>query len=324
MLKGLTRSPWAGYLTQKLLELTAGILLLIVVTFLLVLLVPGDAAVVIAGIDASPQDIENVRTQLGLDRPALEQFWQYTAGVVTGDLDQSFRTGQPVTEVIGVRLPYTVSIALGAIVISFCAAIIIGMSVAGLTRNGSRRWLDVGFSWGSSVLQTFPQFVYGAILVAVFAVWLGVLPAAGARSYGSYILPTLALALGPTFSIARIVRRETTTVLETDYMRTARGWRIGLGKQYIRYAFPNILASTLTLSGIIMASMLGGAIIVESVFTWPGLGNGVVEAIIDRDYPVIRGIILTVGLLAISINFLVDIVLAIVDPRVLTAGKAFS
>lgn len=317
-------SGWARFLTQKLIEFVVAIGALILLTFVLVLLVPGDPARIAAGIDASTEQVEAARHALGLDQPLLVQFWNYVAGIFKGDLGQSFRTGQDVTAVIGVRLPFTLTIALVAIGITLVLSVVIGISVAALTRGGHNRWLDAGFSWVTATLQTLPIYVYGAILVIVFAVTLGVLPAAGATSPASYVLPAIALTLAPTCSISRIVRREASAVLEQDYMRTARGWRIGRLRQHVKYALPNLLASTLTLSGLILGNMLGGAVIVERVFAWPGLGNGVVEAILERDYPVIRGIILTIGAIAIIINLVIDIILAIVDPRVLRSGKAFA
>ncbi|WP_243730336.1 ABC transporter permease [Nesterenkonia salmonea] len=323
-LQGLKGSPWLYFLSQKLLELIVAFVVLVAITFLIVLLIPGDPARVIAGPDASQEHIEFTRQRLDLDLPVWQQFWNYLSGIFTGDLGQSFRTNEEVWNIVAIRLPFTVTIALGAIVVAFIGAIILGMTVAGLTRGNRNRWLDVTFSWASATLQAFPTYVYGAILVAIFAVALGWLPAGGASNVQSYILPIAALSFGAVFSVARIVRRETANVLEMDYMRTARGWRISRLKQYVKYALPNLMASTLTLSGLIFANMIGGAVVIESVFAWPGLGNGVVGAILDRDYPVIRGIILTIGVFAIMTNTMIDIVLAAFDPRTLTAGKAFS
>jgi len=318
------RSPWLSFLLSKAGELLLALCVLVLLTFLLVQLVPGDPARVAAGVDASVADVEAVRIRLGLDQPVLAQLWSYVTGLLSGDFGTSFRTGQDVSTIIGVRLPFTVSIAFLAIGVTLVVAIALGLTVAGLTRGNRNRWLDVSFSWLTAGFQTLPTYVVGALLVVVFSVTLGLLPAAGANSPESYVLPTIALALAPICSVSRVVRREAANVLEQDYMRTARGWRISLAKQYAVYALPNLLASTLTLSGLVLASMLGGAVIVESVFAWPGLGNGVVEAIIERDYPVIRGIILVLGLIAALLNIVIDIVLATIDPRTLRSGKASS
>lgn len=318
------RSPWSVFLFSKAAEALAAVAALIVVTFAIVYLVPGDPARVAAGVDANVEQVEMARERLGLNAPILEQFWGYLSGIFQGDFGQSFRSSHAVSEIIGVRLPFTLSITLAAIALTLIIAIPAGMIVAGLTRGGRNRWLDISFSWVTAVFQSTPIFVVGALLIALFAISLSILPAAGANSPLSYVLPVIALSIAATCSIARVVRREAATALDQDYMRTARGWRIPVVKQYVRYALPNLLASTLTLSGLILGNMLGGAIIIESVFAWPGLGSAVVTAIIERDYPVIRGIILTVGVLAVLINVVIDIVLAMIDPRTLRTGRTLA
>lgn len=305
-------------------ELVAAFLVLVVLTFAIVHLIPGDAARVVAGIDATPDQVAATRADLGLDQPLLVQFWTYFSGVLTGDLGTSFRTHQPVAEVIVNRLPFTLSIAVLGIALTLVVSVVLGLTVAGLTRGNRNPWLDRAFAWATAVVLALPVYVIGAILVVVFAVTWRLLPAAGATSLASYVLPTLAIASGPIASMARLVRREAAVVLEQDYMRTARGWRISQWRQHIRHATPNLLASTLTLSGLILASMIGGAIIVEAVFAWPGLGRAVVDSIIDRDYPLTRGIILTIGGIAIVLNIAIDVVLALVDPRTLRAGRALA
>lgn len=316
--------PWPAFLLRKASELVAAFLALVVVTFAIVRLIPGDAARVVAGQNAGLEQVEATREQLGLNQPMLAQFWDYLTGVFSGDLGTSFRTGQQVTEVIIARLPFTALIALFGISLTVVVSLAIGMVVAGLTRGNHNSWLDSAFGWTTAFILALPVYVVGAILIVVFAVNWGVLPSAGANSLASYILPTLAIASGPIASLSRLVRREAANVLEQDYMRTARGWRISKVRQYVKHATPNLLASTLTLSGLILSSMIGGAILIESVFAWPGLGRAVVEAIIERDYPLTQGIILTVGAIAVALNIAIDIVLALVDPRTLQSGKAFA
>lgn len=324
MLIALAR-PWPAFLLRKGTELVLAVLVLIVITFLTVHLVPGDPARVIAGTDASLEHVEATRERLGLDRPVLTQFWDYFSGVLTLDLGDSWRRpGVDVNEIISTRLPFTLSIAIAGIVITIVASLIIGLSVAGLTRGNRNQWLDSIFGWVTAGVLALPVYVIGAILVVIFAVNMGVLPAAGANSLSAYILPVAAIASGPISSMSRLVRREAAIVLEQDYMRTARGWRLSTARQFAKHAVPNLLSSTLTLSGLILASMIGGAIIVETVFAWPGLGRAVVDSIIDRDFAVTRGIILTVGTFAVAMNILIDIVLALVDPRTLRAGKALT
>lgn len=319
----LTR-PWPAFLLRKTAELLLALAALTVITFAIVHLIPGDAARVVAGVDASPEQVEATRVRLGLDQPLLAQFWNYLAGLFTGDLGTSYRTGQPVADVIAARLPFTASIALFGIAVTLVVSLALGLAVAGLTRGNRNPWLDSAFGWTTGIVLALPVYVIGAVLIVVFAVNWRVLPAAGANSMASYVLPTVAIASGPIASMSRLVRREAAVVLEQDYMRTARGWRISTFRQFAKHAVPNLLASTLTLSGLILAGMIGGAIIIESVFAWPGLGRAVVESIIDRDYPLTRGVVLTVGAVAVALNIAIDIVLALVDPRTLRAGKALA
>lgn len=321
MLSKMTR-PWPAFVLRKGGELFAAVIALIFITFAIVHLIPGDAARVVAGQDATAEDVEATRVKLGLDQPFFVQLWDYLAGVVTGNFGSSFRTGQEVSDIIAARLPFTASIALLGIAITLVISVALGVTVAGLTRGNRNQWLDSAFGWGTAVVLALPVYVIGAALVVVFAVQGELLPAAGANSLASYVLPTVAIASGAICAMSRLVRREAAVVLEQDYMRTVRGWRISKVRQYAKHAAPNLLASTLTLSGLILASMIGGAILIESVFAWPGLGRAVVESIIQRDYPLTRGIILVMGVIAIVVNILIDVVLAFVDPRTLRAGKA--
>jgi len=175
------RSPWAAFLLGKARELILAVAALVLLTFALVQLVPGDPARIAAGVEASATDVEAARERLGLDLPLHQQLIDYVAGLLAGDLGSSFRTGEAVVQIIGVRLPFTVSIALLAIALTLVVAIALGLTVAGLTRGNRNRWLDIGFSWATAVAQTLPTYVVGAVLVVVFAVTLQVLPAAGAN-----------------------------------------------------------------------------------------------------------------------------------------------
>ncbi len=243
----------------------------------------------ILGANASPDAVAALRERLHLDQPLPLQFLDYLRGLATFDLGQSFRYNTPVTTTIATKLPYTATTALGAILLVIVIAIPVGMTIGVLTRSGRRPWLAVGFGTVAGFFASVPAYVAGTLLVVVFAIWLKVLPAGGAATQSAYVLPIVALALGPTFAVARVVVQETYAVLHQDYMRTARGRRLDAARLYIRHALPNLMASTLTLAGLILASMLGGAIVIETVFSLPGLGLEVVQAIIFRDFPVIQG-----------------------------------
>jgi len=312
-----TRSTWGGFALRRLSGLVLSLTLLVVMTFLIVPLIPGDPAVAILGPNASASAIAALRERLHLDQPLPVQFVDYLHGLFTFDLGESFRYNTPVTATIATKLPYTATTAIGAILLVVVVAIPVGMTIGVLTRGGRRSWLAVGFGALAGFLASFPAYVAGTLLVVVFAIWLKLLPAGGAATQSAYVLPIAALALGPTFAVARVVVQETYAVLHQDYMRTARGHRLTAARLYMRHALPNLMTSTLTLTGLILASMLGGAIVIETVFSLPGLGLEVVQAIIYRDFPVIQGIVLTVGVLAILINLLIDVVLGLIDPRTL-------
>lgn len=307
--------PWLIFALRRAGGLVLSFLVLVVATFLIVPLIPGDPAVVAAGEGASQAQIDQIRGELGLNLPIPRQFWNYLSGILRLDMGNSFISGEDVATVVFNRLPFTAEIALLAICLVLIIGVPLGMTVAILTKGGRLQWLDQVFGFVTGLFFAVPQYVLATLLVVVFAVSLGWLPAAGAATLSSLILPTAALMVGPTCVIARVVRREAAVVLAQDYVRTARGWRLSTIRTHSRYVLPNLVTTTLTLCGLILAGMLGGAIVIETVFAWPGLGLGIVDAILNRDYPVIRGIILVLGLLATVLIILVDVILAVIDPR---------
>ncbi|MBY4214165.1 ABC transporter permease [Rhodococcus fascians] len=313
----IAQNSWSGFALRRLGGLVLSLALLVVLTFLIVPLIPGDPALAILGPDARPDAIAAVHERLHLDLPLWSQFELYIRGLFSFDLGDSFRYSTPVTETIATKLPYTATLAFGSIAVVILVAIPLGMTIGVLTRGGRRPALATGFGSVAGFFASFPAYVAGTILVIIFAIWLRVLPAGGVSSAGSFILPIAALATGPAFAVARVVRQETFEVLQQDYVRTARGRRISSARLYLRHALPNLMASTLTLTGLILAGLLGGAVIIETVFSLPGLGLEVVQAIIYRDYPVIQGIVLTIGTIAIVINLVIDVLLGLIDPRTL-------
>lgn len=308
--------PWGAFVLRRLAGLTTVAVTLVAGTFLMVQLIPGDPARVVAGADAMPADVERVRHDLGLDQPLLTRFGTYAGGLLRGDMGTSFQTKEPVAEIIGGRLPFTAQIALLSVLVVLVLAVPIGLAAAA---RGSRR-TDGSFTFVTGTVGATPEYIIGTLLVLGFAIKLGWLPAAGAETLSSMVLPVAALVLPATCVMARIVRSEARNVLAQDYMRTARGRRLPPLRLYARHALPNLLTATLTLGGLILAGLLGGTVVVESVFAWPGIGQRVVEALLVRDYPVIQGCVLILGLLAALLNLLVDVVLALLDPRTL-AGK---
>lgn len=318
----MTAHPWVRFALRRGGGFLLSLGILVTVTFLIVPLLPGDPAVVAAGEGATQEQIEATRKALELDLPLITQFWNYLVGIITFDMGYSFASGATVMAVVLSRLPFTAELALLAIAVMLILSVPLGMLVAILTRGGRNAWVDHVFNALTSLVFAVPNYVLATLMIFVFAIHLGWFPAGGAATLGSLVLPTIAIMLGPACVIARVVRREAVSILEQDYVRTARGWRLSPWRVNMRYVLPNLLTTTLTLSGLILAGMLGGAVVIETVFGWPGLGKGVVDAIVMRDYPVIRGIVLLLGVLATLLIILVDVVLAIVDPRNLTGGNA--
>lgn len=315
----LSSSPWLDFALRRTGGLLLSLFVLVVLTFMVIPLIPGDPALAIAGPDASAATVERLRQDLGLNDPLPVRFIDYVGGLLQLDLGNSFRFGDPVTGIIAGKLPFTAQLAFAAIVIVLLVAVPAGLAVGVLTRGGRRRWLDMGFSNIAGFFASLPPYVTATLLIVLFAIVWRVLPAGGANSFESLILPVAALAVGPTCAVARVVRQETAVVLEQDFMRTARGRRLPALRLHLLHALPNLLTSTLTLTGLILASLLGGAIIIETVFSYPGLGNEIIQAIIYRDYPLVQGIIIVVGLIATLLNLLVDVILGIIDPRTLGA-----
>ncbi|WP_088288277.1 ABC transporter permease [Kineosporia sp. A_224] len=312
--------PWVRFAVRRAGGLVLALALLVTVTFLIVPLLPGDPARAIAGSAATPQAVATIRADLGLDRPLPQRFVEYVGGLARGDLGTSFRYRVPVADVVATRLPYTVQLAVPAIVLVLALAVPLGMAVGVLTRGGRRRRLDVAFGVVAGAVAAVPPYVLGTLLVVTLAIGLKLFPPGGAQTPASLVLPILALSLGPACAVARVVRAETSSVLEQEFLRTARARRLPAGRLYLRHALPNLLTSVLTLTGLVLTSLLGGTVVIENVFSYPGLGTEIVQAIVSKDYPVIQGIILCVGVLALLVNLLVDVVLGLVDPRTLTGG----
>lgn len=288
---------------------------LLVASFLIVRLIPGDPARTIAGFDASGEEVERVRQALGLDRPLLTQFVVYTRNALRLNFGESFVTSEPVTKIIADRLPETGQLALVALFLVLLLSVPLGMIAGALTREGRNRGAEITFTTVTSIGGALPEFLASTFLAFIFAVWLRWLPVAGADTSAAIILPALAISIRPIAILSRIVRVETLNVLAQDYIRTARSKRLPAGLLYLRHTLPNVLTAALTIGGLLFTGLLGGAVIVENVFAWPGLGTAVVSAVLARDYPVIQGVILMLGIAVVLVNTLVDVLLGIVDPR---------
>ncbi|MFZ2015886.1 MAG: ABC transporter permease [Nocardioides sp.] len=306
---------WTRFAIRRAGRLLVSLWVVVTASFLMIHLVPGDPVRAALGPTAPASLVAEKRASLGLDDPMLTQYLRYLRGVLTGDLGSSIGTQLPVREIIAQRLPATAELAGMSFLLAVCIAIPIGVGVAVMTRRGRRRRTELAFAGSSVVLGAIPDFLIGVGLVYVFAVTLQWLPVAGNDTATSYILPVVALALGASAILARIVRVETLAVLETDYIRTARAKRLPTWRINLVHALPNAVTATLTIGGLLLSSLIAGTVLVENVFAWPGLGSTIVSSIVSKDYPVVQGIVLVYGVLVLVINTLVDVAIAVLDPR---------
>lgn len=309
------KHPWLRYTLVRLGRFVVSLWVLATLAFLMIHLIPGDPVRASLGFDAPPDMVEARRDALGLDDPLPTQYLHYVTGLFRGELGTSLLTTNPVSDTIQARLPATAQIAALSFLVVMLVAVPVGLLAAVSTRGGRRRGLDVGFAGLTSLAAAIPEFLLAVGLVYVFSVELGWAPVAGRAGLSSFVLPVLALSIGPAGALARIVRVEVTSVLSQDYIRTARAKRLPWRLIYLRHALPNALTATLTLGGLLLMSLVAGSVLVENVFAWPGLGTTIVQSILDKDYPVVQAIVLVYGAGVLLANLVVDVLLALVDPR---------
>lgn len=286
--------------------------------FLLIHLIPGDPVEVILGERARPADREALRQALGLDRPLLMQLGQFFQSLAHLDLGTSLYSHRPVTELLAERLPATVELALASLLVAALIAFPLGILAA--VRRGTV-WDRLATSL-ALVGASVPSFWLGPVLILVFSVGLGWFPVSGREGLASLVLPALTLGSAMAAILSRMVRAALLEVLGEDYIRTA--WAKGLspGQVIGRHALRNALLPLITVLGLQLGALLGGAVITEVVFSWPGIGQLTVEAIQRRDYPVVQGCILLISLVYVLVNTLTDLLYAWADPRVrLGAGE---
>ena len=307
--------PTLGFVTRRLGRLIVSLAVLLTLSFAMIHMIPGDPVRAALGPRAPQSRVVQVRQELGLDRPIPEQFADYVGGVMTGDLGTSIVLNLPVSEIIADRLPNTARLAALAFVLILGLAIPLGMIAAVLTRDGRRRGTEMLFVTTTGGLAIVPEFLLGVGLVYVFAVKLGWLPVATKTGVSSYVLPVTALCLGSIMAMARIVRVETLKVLGEDYMRTARSKRLPARLVYLRHCLPNMLTATLTLGGLLLGGLIGGTVLVENVFAWPGIGTIVTQSVAQQDYALAQAIILLLGAVVLLVNFVVDLLLGALDRR---------
>lgn len=310
---------------RRLLALVPVLVVVGVVVFVLVHVAPGDPAAVMAGNEATPERVAQLRHDMGLDLPLWEQFSRWVTAVARGDLGRSYFLDQPVSESLAQRMEPTGLLTLYALVFSVLVGVPAGV-VAALRRNSWVDRLTMVISLGG---VSVPAFWLGILLILAFAVRLRVLPAAGYVSFaedplGNFrylLMPSFSLGLQSAALLARVVRSSMLDVLQEDYVRTARAKGLRESVVMVRHALPNVMIPTLTVIGNSAGGLLGGAIVTEQVFNLPGVGRLVVESVLRRDFPVIQGAVLAIAGVYVLVNLIVDVAYVVVDPRVREGGQ---
>jgi ABC-type dipeptide/oligopeptide/nickel transport system permease component len=280
--------------------------------FSLIHLIPGDPAQAILG-EAAPQaDVEELRRRLGLDRPLLEQYGVFLAGMVRGDLGTSLRTDLPVTSQILERMPATFELAAAAMFVAICVSIPLGIAAA--VRRGTA--VDHAAMTLALTGVSVPNFWLGPLLAIVFSVGLGWLPVAGRGTPQHLILPAVSLGAALAAILARMTRASMLEELREQYVLAARARGVNPMRAIVRHAFRNSLIPVVTLVGLQFGAVLTGAVITETIFAWPGIGRLLIQSIGFRDYPMVQGCILLIAVTYVGVNLLTDLVYGVLDPRI--------
>ncbi|MEY4636070.1 MAG: hypothetical protein RJA55_1868 [Acidobacteriota bacterium] len=305
-------SAVVGFLVRRILLTVPVLFGVATLVFSLIHLVPGDPAQAMLGDGASPQDIAELRTSLGLDRPLPAQYAAFMKSAVTGDLGRSFRTGQPVTQMIAERVPATAELALAAMTVAIALAIPLGM-VAAVRKN---TWADHAAMTFSLAGISIPNFWLGPLLAMVFAVELGWLPVSGRGTPAHLVLPAVSLGLALSAILARMTRASLLEELGELYVRAARSRGVSPAAAVLRHALRNSLIPLVTIVALQFGAVLTGAVITETIFAWPGIGRLLIQSIGFRDYPMVQGCILLIAATYVTVNLLTDILYGVLDPRI--------
>jgi ABC-type dipeptide/oligopeptide/nickel transport system permease component len=289
----------------------------LVLVFFLMRVLPGDPAAAMLGTNATPQSVADLRSQLGLDKPLTEQFVDYVVNLARLDLGRSLAVRTPVTNLLGQALLPTLLLTLGGTLVS----VVVGVPLGVLAALKRRTWLDYLASIGALLGISIPIFVWGVLLLLMFTLQWPILPSAGAGDNPlevakALILPSIATGFFQVGLIARITRSSLLSVLANDYVRTARAKGLGPPAVIAGHALRNALIPVLTVIGLNAGTLLGGAVVAETVFTRPGLGRLILDAIAARDYPVIQGVMIVSVVLVVLLNLMTDMLYTVADPRV--------
>ena len=302
-----------GRFLARRLVLTIPVLLgVATLVFSLIHLIPGDPALAMLGEAAPQSDVEELRRQLGLDRPLVQQYAAFLAGLVKGDLGTSLRTGLPVTEQIVERMPATFELAAAAMLVAILFSMPLGIAAA--VRRGTV--VDHAAMTVSLAGVSVPNFWLGPLLAIVFAVELGWLPVSGRGTWAHLVLPAVSLGAALAAILARMTRATMLEELREPYVQAARARGVSRSRAVMRHAFRNSLIPVVTLVGLQFGAVLTGAVITETIFAWPGIGRLLIQSIGFRDYPLVQGCILLIALTYVAVNLLTDMLYGVLDPRI--------
>lgn len=302
----------AAYLTRRLIQSALILLGVSFITFFLLFVLPADPVRQIAGRSATAQTVENIRTQLGLDQPFLVQYGRYLAGLVQGDFGRSYLQKTDVATLIAARLPATLLLMAGAITCELILGLSMGIAAA-LMRG---RAGDQALMMTSFVTVSAPQFVVSLLMLYVFAVRLEWFPIGGYGTFAHLVLPAVTLGLLGSGWYARVIRSSMIDVLRADYIRTARAKGLTRARVILRHALPNAILPVIAMIGLDIGVFMGGIVVVESVFGWPGIGQLAWQAIQRIDIPIIMGVTLVSACAIVAGNLLADLVAPLIDPRI--------
>lgn len=300
------------YIARRLLTVIPTLLGVLLAVFLMVRLAPGDPAQLLAGEFATPETLADIRQRFGLDQPWHVQLGLYAANVVRGDLGQSVRTRKPVTYELRQYFPNTLRLTLGAMLVALLIGIPAGIIAA--TRPGTI--FDLLAMLGALIGVSMPVFWFGLMAILIFSVQLGWFPVAGTGTLWHLVLPAITLGTGTAAILARMTRSAMLEVLSQDYIRTARAKGLAGRVVVFKHALRNALIPVVTITGLQFGGLLEGAVITETVFAWPGIGQLLVGSILARDYPVVQGAVLLIAIVFILINLIVDLLYGAIDPRI--------
>ncbi|GGD12276.1 nickel ABC transporter permease [Pontibacillus salipaludis] len=300
------------YSVKRILGMIPLLFVISLIAFMFVHLIPGDPARLIAGTDATIEEIENIREKYGLNQPLYQQYFDYMANLFQGDLGQSIVTGRPVLDMLVERFGPTLSLTLASMAWALIFGLLIGV-ISAVKRN---KWPDHLSMFLAVSGVSIPSFWLGLMMIQLFSVQLGWFPTGGIGGFETYILPSFTLGAGVAAIIARFTRSSLMDVLKEDYIRTGRSKGLTEFKVINRHAVRNALIPVVTMSGLQFGFLLSGSIITETIFSWPGLGRLLINSITARDYPVIQSEILLFSLEFLLINLLVDLLYGFLNPKI--------